>query len=851
MVKLKGWVTSWRFRMPVKHSRAASHAVHLYRYAKVDPTSGDEKERTFQVAFSSEHPVPRKANDLDVELGACSRKGEKYLEVLSHAAGDYDISPMNNSGALLDEHQEQFHLGNIKHAEVSTDLLGRAMIWYDGITDLSKTRAEQMRSGSRPHVSFGYFHTRFLGDMKLPDGRSAKRFAWLGDEISSVSSPADPKAGKHRSAGDLPHCLHCGQEFDDDDLDKDGRCADCGPVARALKDRIIRAADKDVSANDLGTKVATAAEQDDRFTGRDDKGTRTGWVQVQDLTHDGTNWSATLNCSKDGKKYEVPVAVADDGAVKLGAEKRSEVDLNKFVSEPGPEKKNNLRTKPMELDEKSIRANERATAVAELTPEIQKTTRATVVAEFQTQSAAQKTKRTTLRNELHPLADAFIKDHGTKWVGDTGNVQVLGERIRALEQEAYDAPEDHTLPEIRTDFKVKVQDLISRSRAPKKQEEAAMLPDKLASRCSLGNVFRAASEASQKGNRSSCFIPTSGAEKEANDELRRAAADFPGGLNIFGEGGLHLPMNMPSGLFRKDGRSGRMTRDALATDFPTAGALITPQFIWPMIDLLRNMPALSRLGMVWLSGVVGNLVLPRQEAATIAQWLPEGAQLTAYDQVLGQIKMSPHRVGSRQNYSRLALIQTTPDFEAMVIRDHMAVIALAIDEAGINGQGAADQPLGILNQPGIGSVAFGGAAATAYARMVAMETAIRKSNIYDPVSFLSTSVVRGTLRVTPATLTGSTVVSGSTNSVWTTENGEENVIGRPAVDSQQVPGDIMIAIAANHLIGAQWGGLAVVLDTLSRADFDEYKLSINTYVDFALRHPQAVCRSADSLAVLT
>jgi len=38
---------------------------------------------------------------------------------------------------------------------------------------------------------------------------------------------------------------------------------------------------------------------------------------------------------------------------------------------------------------------------------------------------------------------------------------------------------------------------------------------------------------------------------------------------------------------------------------------------------------------------------------------------------------------------------------------------------------------------------------------------------------------------------------------------------------------------------------------MTRADYDEYKLSINTYVDFALRHAQAVVRSADSLAVLS
>src|SRR5208283_4419817 len=184
----------------------------LYRYASVDPTSADENGRTFQVAFSSEHPVSRKATERDVELGAARRKGDRYLEILSHADGDYDISQMNNFGALLDEHEEGLHLGNIKRAEVSADKIGRAAIWFDGITDLSVTRAKQMHTGSRPHVSFGYYHSRFIGDSTLPDGRKAKRFAWEGDEISSVANPADPKAGKNRSAADeKAHCLHCGK----------------------------------------------------------------------------------------------------------------------------------------------------------------------------------------------------------------------------------------------------------------------------------------------------------------------------------------------------------------------------------------------------------------------------------------------------------------------------------------------------------------------------------------------------------------------------------------------------------------------------------------------------------------
>jgi HK97 family phage major capsid protein len=342
-------------------------------------------------------------------------------------------------------------------------------------------------------------------------------------------------------------------------------------------------------------------------------------------------------------------------------------------------------------------------------------------------------------------------------------------------------------------------------------------------------------------------MPKEGAEIEAHQEIFRKTQEYPNGSAALGQG-LLLPSNMSSGT--RKGVVGSKQRDSLAGDYVTGGALISPQF-FPTIDLLRNMPALARAGATFLGGLMGDAVFPRQEGPTTGQSVAEGAALLEYDQAFGQVRMTPHRVGTFQRYSRLMLLQPTYDFAAMVMRDHLAVIALYIDEMGLNGSGGQDQPLGIMNQPGIGTVTFGGSASTAYQKIIAMETAIRKANIYDEVSFVTTSVARGTLRVTPATLTGSTVVSGASQAIWTSVNGEEECVGRPAVDTQQVVGDRILALVGRYVILGQWGGLAIVLDTLSRAEYDEYKLSINTYIDVALRHAQAVAVSSDSLASLT
>ena len=52
-------------------------------------------------------------------------------------------------------------------------------------------------------------------------------------------------------------------------------------------------------------------------------------------------------------------------------------------------------------------------------------------------------------------------------------------------------------------------------------------------------------------------------------------------------------------------------------------------------------------------------------------------------------------------------LQSTPDIEQLIRADFVALLADAIDTAAINGSGSSNQPLGILNTPGIGSVAGG------------------------------------------------------------------------------------------------------------------------------------------------
>ena len=140
----------------------------------------------------------------------------------------------------------------------------------------------------------------------------------------------------------------------------------------------------------------------------------------------------------------------------------------------------------------------------------------------------------------------------------------------------------------------------------------------------------------------------------------------------------------------------------------TGGNLVATNLLASsFIDVLRNNALIMQMGPTMLSGLVGNVAIPRATAATNTYWVTEASAITESEATFDQVTLSPKQIGARSQYSRLALQQTTPDIEQIVRNDLARVMALGIDKACISGTGSSGQPTGILNTSGIGSVAMG------------------------------------------------------------------------------------------------------------------------------------------------
>lgn len=267
------------------------------------------------------------------------------------------------------------------------------------------------------------------------------------------------------------------------------------------------------------------------------------------------------------------------------------------------------------------------------------------------------------------------------------------------------------------------------------------------------------------------------------------------------------------------------------------------------IDLLRNKMAVTGLGAQFLTGLVGNIAIPRQTGGATAYWVAESNAPTESQAAFDQVAMSPKTVGAYSDISRKLLLQSSIDVEGFVRNDLATVLALAIDSAAINGTAADNQPRGLLLTSGIGDVAGGAAgAAPTWANMVELESDVAIANAdVGTMGYLTNAKVRGKLKTTSK-------VSGQNGFVW--EDGMVN--GYTAAVSNQVPsnlvkggsGAVCSAIIFGNwsdLIIGQWGTLDLMVDPYSGSTSGTVRVVALQDVDIAVRHAVSFSAMLDAL----
>ena len=118
------------------------------------------------------------------------------------------------------------------------------------------------------------------------------------------------------------------------------------------------------------------------------------------------------------------------------------------------------------------------------------------------------------------------------------------------------------------------------------------------------------------------------------------------------------------------------------------------------IEPFRNNLLARRLGVRVLSGLSGNLSIPKYATGGTTGWVAENAALPTGDMTFDSVTMAPKHAGGIQEMSRQLLQQSSPDVEALVRNDLSFLLAQAIDSALIKG-GGTNEPTGVLSTVGV------------------------------------------------------------------------------------------------------------------------------------------------------
>lgn len=329
--------------------------------------------------------------------------------------------------------------------------------------------------------------------------------------------------------------------------------------------------------------------------------------------------------------------------------------------------------------------------------------------------------------------------------------------------------------------------------------------------------------------------------------------------------GIVIPsdMGMAPGVMARLEREGRSMlipvevlshRSQLNVGTPTAGGnlVATDLLSGSFIDSLENQLALTGLGITTLSGLVGNVQIPKKTGSAQTYWLAEDDDVTPDGGTVGQVPLTPKTIGALTDYSRQLMMQSSISVEAFVRMDLMRSLALGIDLAGIAGSGSANQPRGVLNQTGIGSVVGGtNGAAPTWENIVQLETEVAVDNAdIGSLGYLANAKVRGKLKTTK-------VDDGSGMFVWDRMSPNTPLNGYRAAISNQVPGnltkgtgtDLSAILFGNwaDLVMGLWGGLDLLVDPFTGASSGKVRVVAFQSVDFALRHAESFAAMKDAI----
>lgn len=322
-----------------------------------------------------------------------------------------------------------------------------------------------------------------------------------------------------------------------------------------------------------------------------------------------------------------------------------------------------------------------------------------------------------------------------------------------------------------------------------------------------------------------------GFEREVSEELSRRYGKEPRGFYV------------PSQVFQK--------RD-LTAGTNSAGGFLKPtdHLGGEFVDALRAMLVTSSLGARSMQGLKGDVAIPALNAKTAVGFVAENAAPGSEGApTFRQITMSPKTIVQYVDISRKLSMQSDPSVEAVIRDDMTRQFAAKIDEVAIEG-GASNEPTGITQTSGIGSVAIGtNGGPVTYAALVDLEKEVAIDNaLGGSLAYLTNPKVVAKMRQISRQASG---VEG--NFIL---NDSNTLLGYPVASTTLAPSDLTKGSSSgvcsavifgdfSALMIGYFGGLDVLVDPYTGSSTGATRIAMYQDIDVAVRNAESFAAILD------
>ncbi len=258
-----------------------------------------------------------------------------------------------------------------------------------------------------------------------------------------------------------------------------------------------------------------------------------------------------------------------------------------------------------------------------------------------------------------------------------------------------------------------------------------------------------------------------------------------------------------------------------------ANTVRADQYIGP----LRESLLVRQMGVRVLSGLTGDVTIPKAGDGLTASWVAENEAIPESNMTFNSITLSPKHVGALTEMSRQLIQQASPSIEQLVRDDLAYAVAKEVDRAIIAGDGV-KEPLGIINRTGIQTVP---ALPASWQDILAMVQMLNAINV-DPTAWYTTpgvmSGLRGTLK--EAGLAG-----------YIAEGGK--IADLPAYVSNAAPAATAIVADWSQILLGVWGELDLLVNPYAETAYRRGGVLVRAMatMDVGVRHEEAFVVAPD------